>query len=84
MFSTVSPLAHTHVLNSSPCHLQVRDDHEAVYCESGCERWYHRDCTGMTAHAYTLLTAEDTAEWACDVCVGTKTVPTIKMATPRN
>ena len=24
------------------CALEVRDDDEAIYCESGCEQWYHR------------------------------------------
>ncbi len=62
-----------------PLLLQVHDDHEAVYCESGCEQWYHRDCTGMSRPAYNLLTAEESAEWACDTCVGSKAVPTIKM-----
>ena len=64
---------------SPPLLLQVHDDHEAVYCESGCEQWYHRDCTGMSRPAYNLLTAEESAEWACDTCVGSKAVPTIKM-----
>lgn len=24
------------------CSREVRDDDEAIYCESGCEQWYHR------------------------------------------
>lgn len=61
------------------CGKEVLDDHEAIYCESGCEQWYHRDCTGMSRLAYDLLTAEDSAEWACDTCVGSKAIPIIKM-----
>lgn len=61
------------------CGQAVEDHHEAIYCESGCERWYHRECTGMSKVAYRLLTAEDSAEWVCDKCIANKTVPTIKM-----
>ena len=24
------------------CGKEVRDNDEAIYCESGCEQWYHR------------------------------------------
>ena len=24
------------------CGKEVKDDDEAIYCESGCEQWYHR------------------------------------------
>ena len=41
----------------------------------------HRDCTGMSKKAYDLLTAEDSAEWACDTCIAVKTIPTVKMVT---
>ena len=41
------------------CSQDVQDHHEAIYCESGCERWYHRECTGMSRVAYNLLTGED-------------------------
>lgn len=61
------------------CGQAVEDHHEAIYCESGCERWYHRECTGMSKVAYRLLTAEDSAEWVCDKCIANKTIPIIKM-----
>ena len=35
----------------------------------------------MSKKAYDLLTAEDSAEWACDACIATKTIPTVKMVT---
>lgn len=60
------------------CGKDVQDHHEAIYCESGCERWYHRECTGMSQMAYNLLTGEDSAEWVCDKCISNKTIPTIK------
>lgn len=24
------------------CEHEVKDNDEAIYCESGCEQWYHR------------------------------------------
>ncbi len=38
-----------------------------------------RQCTGMSKVAYDLLTAEDSAEWACDDCISRKTIPRVKM-----
>ena len=40
------------------CDEEVGDDDDGIYCESGCELWYHRTCTGMTVGAYKLLTTE--------------------------
>merc|ERR1712071_322333 len=31
---------------------------QAMLCESGCNFWFHRICTGLTEAAYHLLTAE--------------------------
>lgn len=45
------------------CRKEVNDDDEAILCESGCESWFHRVCTGMSKKAYDLLTAELSAEW---------------------
>lgn len=61
------------------CSSEVTDEDEAIFCESGCQQWYHRACTGMSKSAYDLLTSEDTAEWACDNCVSAKAIPTVKM-----
>ena len=33
----------------------------------------------MTDVAYQLLTKEDHAEWVCDKCIETKSVPLVKM-----
>ena len=33
----------------------------------------------MSKAAYDLLTAEDSAEWACDVCISCNAIPMIKM-----
>ena len=59
---------------------EVSDEDEGIYCESGCERWFHRTCVGLTKVAFQLLNNEDYAEWACDQCIETKMVPSVKMA----
>lgn len=61
------------------CNNEVVDSDEAILCEAGCEFWYHRKCAGMTDIAYQLLTKEDYAEWVCDNCISTKSVPLVKM-----
>ena len=57
------------------CGKPVADNDEAILCDSGCDIWYHRSCTGMDKEAYELLTREDSAEWACDLCVFKKGIP---------
>ncbi|XP_006811667.1 uncharacterized protein LOC102806144 [Saccoglossus kowalevskii] len=62
------------------CHREVHDNDDAILCESSCNFWFHRICTGMTEAAYTLLTAEQSAEWVCDMCIGKKKkVPMTRM-----
>ncbi|XP_002160262.3 pygopus homolog 1 isoform X1 [Hydra vulgaris] len=61
------------------CTKEVSDTDEAILCEAGCEFWYHRSCTGMTDIAYQLLTNQDNAEWVCDKCIATKSVPLVKI-----
>ena len=63
------------------CHEEVKDEDEGIFCESGCEKWYHRQCAGMSKLAYDLLTREDTAEWACDTCIHSKKIPMVKTVT---
>ncbi|XP_065219537.1 protein pygopus-like isoform X2 [Planococcus citri] len=60
------------------CHKEVNDNDQAVLCESGCNFWYHRTCSGLTEPAYQLLTAEIYAEWVCDKCLTTKKIPLVK------
>eukprot|EP00117_Sycon_ciliatum_P032647 scpid87263/ scgid25271/ Pygopus homolog 1 len=57
------------------CLKEVTDDDEAIYCEHGCEHWFHRMCTGLTQRAYDLLTAEHCAEWVCDACISQRSIP---------
>ncbi|KAK7869990.1 hypothetical protein R5R35_013756 [Gryllus longicercus] len=60
------------------CHKEVHDNDQAILCESGCNFWFHRICTGLTEAAYQLLTAEVYAEWVCDKCLSSKNIPLVK------
>ena len=60
------------------CHKEVHDNDQAILCESGCNFWFHRACTGLTELAFQLLTQEVYAEWVCDRCLTSKTVPLVK------
>ncbi|XP_014662704.1 PREDICTED: protein pygopus-like [Priapulus caudatus] len=61
------------------CHKEVHDNDQAILCESGCNFWFHRVCTGLTEGAYYMLTAEVYAEWVCDKCLATKDIPLVKV-----
>ena len=61
------------------CHKEVHDNDQAILCESGCNFWYHRTCTGLTEIAFVMLTQEVYAEWACDQCLSSKNIPLVKM-----
>lgn len=61
------------------CKREVNDNDDAIFCETGCSQWYHHVCTGLTELAYDLLTAEENAEWVCDNCIATKTIPLVKL-----
>ena len=60
------------------CHKEVHDNDQAILCESGCNFWYHRICSGLTDRAYFLLTQEVYAEWVCDNCANNKSIPLVK------
>ncbi|KAL1471152.1 hypothetical protein MTO96_040074 [Rhipicephalus appendiculatus] len=40
--------------------------------------WFHRICTGLTDAAFHLLTQEVYAEWVCDRCLSSKSIPLVK------
>lgn len=61
------------------CHKEIHDNDQAILCESGCNFWFHRACTGLTDMAYLLLTKEVYAEWVCDKCLATRNIPLVKM-----
>ncbi|XP_054835852.1 pygopus homolog 2 [Eublepharis macularius] len=59
------------------CRSEVNDDQDAILCEASCQKWFHRECTGMTENAYGLLTTEASAVWACDYCLKTKEIQSV-------
>lgn len=64
------------------CRTEVHDDQDAILCEASCQRWYHRDCTGLTEPAYGLLTTESAAVWACDNCIKSKDIQAVIVRQP--
>jgi len=62
------------------CHKEVAENDQAILCESGCNFWFHRVCTGLAEAAFLLLTREIYAEWVCDNCFNDskKNVPLVK------
>lgn len=78
IFNTANPHAPP-IYPCGGCHKEVNDSDQAILCESGCNFWFHRQCTGLTEHAFQLLTKEIYAEWVCDHCFLKKNIPLIKM-----
>ena len=72
-------LENTPIYPCGVCGKEVNDNDEAILCEAGCTFWYHRSCTGMSKDAYAFMTNEDNAEWACDKCITTKSIPLVKL-----
>lgn len=60
------------------CRKEVHDNDQAILCESGCNFWFHRVCTGLAEPAFVYLTQEVYAEWVCDACFKTRDVPLVK------
>lgn len=60
------------------CHKEVHANDQAILCESGCNFWHHRRCTGLTEVAFDLLMQEVCAEWVCDRCMQSKQVALVK------
>lgn len=60
------------------CHKEVHDNDQGILCESGCNFWFHRACTGLSERAFCMITQEVYAEWVCDNCLNNKHIPLIK------
>src|SRR5699024_8313335 len=60
------------------CHKEVTESDQGILCESGCNFWFHRACTGISERAFILLKHEVYAEWVCDICLNNKQIPLIK------
>ena len=77
VFNPQNPLAPP-VYPCGNCRKEVHDNDQAILCESGCNFWFHRPCTGLLEPAFHYLTQEVYAEWVCDTCIKTKDVPLVK------
>ena len=62
------------------CRHEVHEHDQAILCESGCNFWFHRVCSGLQEFAFHQLTQAVEAEWVCDTCFKTKDVPPILYA----
>ncbi|XP_046559026.1 protein pygopus-like [Haliotis rubra] len=86
MYPPNQPMVFNHSNPNAPpiypcgiCHKEVHDNDQAILCESGCNFWFHRICTGLTDPAFSMLKAEVYAEWVCDKCLSTKNIPLVKL-----
>ena len=78
VFNTQNPNAPP-IYPCGVCHKEVHDNDQAILCESGCNFWFHRICTGLAEAAFHFLTQEVYAEWVCDNCFRSKDVPVVKL-----
>jgi len=64
-----------------PCGICRREVHESepgIMCEAGCSFWYHKQCTNLTEDAFKFLKNEVFAEWVCEQCEKTRSIPLVK------
>ncbi|XP_076800420.1 pygopus homolog 1-like [Clavelina lepadiformis] len=54
---------------------------DVVRCIASCNKWYHRTCVGLSESALKLLKMEELALWACDHCLQTKEIYSVKPRT---
>lgn len=60
------------------CHKEVHDNDQGILCESGCNFWFHRTCSGLSDAAFNFIHTEVYAEWCCDKCLSSKNIPLVK------
>jgi len=60
------------------CRREIAENEAALLCESGCNFWYHKQCSGLNDDAYNMIKADFLVEWACDGCVARGNVPLFK------
>lgn len=61
------------------CNIEINADiDQVVQCAASCNSWYHRQCVGLTEAAYSLLRGEPNAIWACDLCLQTKEIYSVR------
>ena len=67
------------------CNIEINgESDQVVQCVASCNSWFHRNCVGLTEAAYSLLRAESCAIWACDHCLQTKEIYSVRNKMPSN
>ncbi|GAV08431.1 hypothetical protein RvY_18120 [Ramazzottius varieornatus] len=61
------------------CNKEVHESEPAVLCESGCNFWYHRLCSGLSDLAYPIIATDPYSEWCCDKCAQRGDIPVVKV-----
>jgi uncharacterized protein YoxC len=52
--------------NTCPiCVKMVLEAEEGVGCDGACQRWFHRNCLGMTKAEYQRICADNKIKWHC-------------------
>ena len=47
--------------------MPVYNHHNALFCEAGCEKWFHIKCIGVTAKLFKML-GNSSEPWYCLYC----------------
>lgn len=55
---------------------------DTICCLASCKGWYHRTCTGLTKAAHECLCGEELALWACDRCLGSREITSVRLRKP--
>ena len=53
------------------CEKPVKRNQRGIMCD-GCSQWTHAHCGGVGEAEYLLLTAQESCEWFCPLCVQSK------------
>ena len=55
--------------NCGTCDRKVREDEISIKCDGNCERWHHKDCTGMTTGEFDIIKRKNSKLlWLCEKC----------------
>lgn len=47
------------------CVKAVLDSNDGVSCEASCQRWFHRECIGMSKAEYQRISGNNKVKWYC-------------------
>jgi vacuolar-type H+-ATPase subunit I/STV1 len=48
-----------------PCFKKVLDSEEGIQCDGPCDRWFHRNCVGVSKAEYVKISSDNTNKWNC-------------------